>query len=211
MSENKSKIFLLSEREPGLVPFTETAYEKEAHLQDYLARYPDLLPGDQIGSPARRWLFISRELGVPDSKDAGAKWRLDHLSLDQDGMPTFVECKRSTDTRGRREVVAQMLDYADNGVAYWSIDHIRRAFEASCTEKLPVDTLAEFIRQGDSDGLTYPTPEEFWQRVHENLVARRIHKQPQAASRAATHECRQWPTLVLVLSRRATVAPRKLP
>ncbi|WP_233827733.1 hypothetical protein [Paraburkholderia sp. ZP32-5] len=172
MSENKSKIFLLNESEPGLVLLTETAYEKEAHLQDYLARYPDLLPGDQIGSPARRWLFISRELGVPDSKDSGGKWSLDHLFLDQDGMPTFVECKRSTDTRGRREVVAQMLDYAANGVAYWTIDHITKAFEAGCTDKLPPDKLDEFLNQGD--GLTYPTPDEFWQKVHENLVARRI-------------------------------------
>jgi hypothetical protein len=34
-------------------------------------------------------------------------------------VPTLVEVKRSDDTRIRREVVGQMLDYAANGVVYW--------------------------------------------------------------------------------------------
>jgi len=58
---------------------------------------------------------------APCCKRNGGAWRrrwdladgvLDHLLLDQDGIPTFVECKRASDTRIRREVVAQMLDYA---------------------------------------------------------------------------------------------------
>ena len=53
------------------------------------------------------------------------RWSLDHLFLDQEGIPTFVECKRSTDTRARREVVAQMLDYAANGLQYWSMERIQ--------------------------------------------------------------------------------------
>jgi hypothetical protein len=38
--------------------------------------------------------------------------------LDQDAIPAIVEVKRSTDTRIRREVVGQMLDYAANSVVY---------------------------------------------------------------------------------------------
>ena len=39
----------------------------------------------------------------------------------------LVECKRASDTRTRREVVAQMLDYAANGTQYWPIDRLRQA------------------------------------------------------------------------------------
>jgi hypothetical protein len=66
-------------------------------------------------------------MGVPDPSGLGDRWSLDHLYLDQDGIPTFVECKRATDTRIRREVVAQMLDYAANGLKHWSMDQLRQA------------------------------------------------------------------------------------
>jgi hypothetical protein len=113
------------------------------------------------GSP-RRWLLISRELPV-QSEDAAASWYVDHLFLDQDGVPTLVEVKRSTDTRIRREVVGQMLDYAANAVARWSIDRLR----------VPFDTVTEaserfrvFLGQQDA--------EEFWARVAVNLAGGRI-------------------------------------
>jgi hypothetical protein len=50
--------------------------------------------------------------------------------VDQDAIPTFIEVKRATDTRVRREVVAQMLDYAANGTMFWSPDQLRSMFEA---------------------------------------------------------------------------------
>jgi 5-methylthioribose kinase len=42
-----------------------------------------------------------------------------------------VEVKRSSDTRIRREVVGQMLDYAANAVVYWPLEMIRAKFEAA--------------------------------------------------------------------------------
>jgi hypothetical protein len=79
-----------------------------------LARYPSLLAGDQIdpASP-RRWVLISREQPVPDESAGAARWAIDHLFVDQDGIPTLVEVKRSTDTRIRREIVGQMLDFGN--------------------------------------------------------------------------------------------------
>jgi hypothetical protein len=44
-------------------------------------------------------------------------------------VPTFVEVKRASDTRARREVVAQMLDYAANGSVFWIPGQLRRWFE----------------------------------------------------------------------------------
>jgi hypothetical protein len=62
---------------------------------------------------------------------SGNRWSVDHLFLDQDAVPTIVEVKRSTDTRIRREVVGQMLDYAANAVVYWPVEAIRAEFEAN--------------------------------------------------------------------------------
>jgi hypothetical protein len=124
---NKAKIFLVGDDETRLTPMVETPYRIEKVLQLLLSRYPDLLPGDQMNPEnPRRWLLVKREMGVPGGIDEGDRWSLDHLFLDQDSIPTFVECKRSSDTRNRREVVAQMLDYAANGIAHWSIDRLRQ-------------------------------------------------------------------------------------
>lgn len=46
-------------------------------------------------------------------------------------MPTFVECKRFDDTRSRREVVGQMLEYAANGHHYWTSEDLREFAESS--------------------------------------------------------------------------------
>ncbi len=114
---SKSKIFFVGENEKQLTEMVETPYETEEISTGLLERYPDLLPGDQIDpEDPRRWLLVSREMGVPSRELGSGTWSLDHLFLDQDAVPTFVECKRATDTRARREVVAQMLDYAANGI-----------------------------------------------------------------------------------------------
>lgn len=137
------KIFLLSKDE-SLSEVEEAEYPAEAVLQELLAKHPSLLGGHEMTpKEPRRWLLVSREMGVPDAEDTGNRWSLDHLFIDQDGTPTFVECKRSSDTRGRREVVAQMLDYAANGVRYWSVDSIRQ--KASETSQDAGRTLDEDV------------------------------------------------------------------
>ncbi|MCX7975053.1 MAG: hypothetical protein N3B16_11235 [Candidatus Aminicenantes bacterium] len=105
----------------------EKEFENEAILHDLLASYLDLLPGDQIDpEEPRKWIVIDREVGIPEEEAGGEEFSLDLLLLDQDGIPTFVECKRAADPRLRRKVVAQMLDYAANGTKYWTIDRLRQ-------------------------------------------------------------------------------------
>jgi hypothetical protein len=82
----------------------------------------------------RRWLLVSRELAVPAEEGGGGRWAVDHLFLDQDGVPTIVEVKRCSDSRIRREVVGQMLDYAANAVVYWPVEDIRARYEATCAD-----------------------------------------------------------------------------
>ena len=109
-----------------LLKMNEEGYDSEDLLQGLLAQYSDLLAGDQMDNlRPRRWLLVSRETGLPSEERGGDRWSVDHLFLDQDAVPTIVEVKRSADTRIRREVVGQMLDYAANAVVYWPVEAIR--------------------------------------------------------------------------------------
>src|SRR5215217_7482824 len=90
----------------------EQPYLAESDLQAHLAAHPELLSAEAAEDERRRWLLVRREMGVADRTDGTDRWGLDHLCVDQDAIPTFVEVKRSSDTRLRREVVGQMLDYA---------------------------------------------------------------------------------------------------
>jgi hypothetical protein len=169
---SKAKIFLLASDRDHLIPMQERPYRLEEDLHSLLARYPDLIPGDQINpEQPRRWLLVSREMPIPDQEDVSGRWSLDHLFLDQDGIPTFVECKRASDTRGRREVVAQMLDYAANGLAYWNIQRLRQeAAETAQDQGEELDAqVAKLIDRKDEEGL-----EAYWAQVEANLNQGRI-------------------------------------
>lgn len=108
-------------------------------------------------------------MGVPSEEGGSDRWSADHLFLDQDAIPTIVEVKRGTDTRARREVVAQMLDYAANGVMHWPLERLRSTFEANCEARGrdPEEILLE------SFGLELDL-EEFWQRAVTNLQAGKV-------------------------------------
>ncbi|HUV94467.1 MAG TPA: hypothetical protein VMX14_06505 [Anaerolineae bacterium] len=163
-------VFLIQD-DDQLVEMTEQPYGSEDRLQELLAKYPNLLAGGQI-NPAdpRRWLLVSREVGIPGEGYGSDRWAIDHLFLDQDAIPTLVEVKRSTNPQIRREVVGQMLDYAANGMAYWRMDALRASFEANCEKEGldPEAKIAALLEGGDTD------PEAFWQDVGENLRAGRL-------------------------------------
>lgn len=162
-------IFLLNET-GQLVEMNESGYLTEDLLQKLLADYPNLLSGSQINPDRpRRWMLISREIGVHDSEVVNNRWSLDHLFLDQDGIPTLVEVKRSTDTRIRREVIGQILDYAANGVSYWSPEEIRLKFENQCLASGldASEVLRELLNDEQEEGL-------FWDTVKTNLQAGKI-------------------------------------
>ena len=112
-------IFLI-DRDRALTELSRSPYNSEELLQALIADHPTIL-GAATGSDGGL-LLVKRECAVPDAENGYGRWSLDHLFLDRNGVPILVEVKRATDTRARREVVAQMLDYAANGVAYWPID-----------------------------------------------------------------------------------------
>src|SRR5262245_36695441 len=105
-------IFLIQDNEE-LIEMNEQTYESEKLLQKWLAEYTALLVGNQIDTKEpKRFLLIEQECGVPARSAGVDRWSIDHLFIDQDAIPTIVEVKRSSDTRIRRQVVGQMLDYA---------------------------------------------------------------------------------------------------
>jgi len=108
--------------------------------------------------------MVQREAGIPDSEGGYDRWSIDHVLLDQHGRPTLVEVKRSTDTRIRREVVGQMLDYAANALKYWPKDRIRElaAKQYGGLEELEARILVLLDDQQTDI-------EEFWQTVDRNL------------------------------------------
>jgi len=167
MTEN---LFLLG-KDNSLRVLTSTGFVSEDAFQEILARFPKLLTDSDFGEETpRRWVLVRREVGISDRDGGSGRWSLDHLFLDQDGVPTLVEVKRATDTRARREVVAQMLDYAANAISYWKVDKLAEDFSRTCADEgtSPTDRLRELL-QADQ-----PDEEAFWKAVETNLVSGRI-------------------------------------
>ena len=148
------------------VPMRERPYESEALLQRLLAQHPEMLASTDTRETSL--LLIRREAAVADAAEGGGRWSLDHLYVDANGLPTLVEVKRSSDTRGRREVVAQMLDYAANAKLSFGVERIVAWLEEDAQSRgTTVDRLL-------SEALGVDDPEAFWQTVGVNLDAERF-------------------------------------
>lgn len=154
-----------------LVELRETLFAKEVDLQDFLTKHPSLLAGDQMNpSDPRRFVLVTAEAGIAIAEGAGDYFSLDHLFIDQDGIPTLVEVKRSTDTRLRREVVGQMLEYAANACAYWDAGRLRSIFERRC-EGAGLSTNEELAKLSFGPD---QSADSIWEKVGQNLRQERL-------------------------------------
>jgi len=146
------------------------AYDSETVLQKLIEDYPALLASEQIDpDDPPRWLLIKREAGIPDAEGSSDRWSADHLLLDQNGRPTIVETKRSSDTRIRREVIGQMLDYAANATLYWPTDRIRALAAETCggTQQLD-DCVRKLIGVTNAQDSVLEI-QAYWRKVDHNL------------------------------------------
>jgi hypothetical protein len=114
-------------------------------------------------------LLLAREAPVPADDDGVGRWAVDHVFVDQEESPTLVEVKRSPNTRLRREVVGQMLNYAVNAVVYWPMEQIRTRFEVTCQTqgRDPEELLLDFLGADISS-------KAFWQHVKTNLQGGKV-------------------------------------
>ena len=156
----------------GLEPLEEEPFATEDELQSLIAEHPELLDGEQIrpGAP-RRWLLITREKGIAETSESGARWAVDHLIVDQDAVPTLAEVKRGSNPEIRRSIVGQVLEYAAHAARTWTADELRRTFEESTNAqgRSPGEVLGNLLR---ADG--EPDVDAFWEKVATNLSARRM-------------------------------------
>ena len=142
-------------------------------LQILIEKNPDLLSLCEKNNLSEKWLLINREVGIPFSDDKPDSWYLDHLFVNNHGIPALVEVKCSHNAQIRREIIGQMLDYIANATKYWSIETIKREFEKNCYRKgeEPFHKLACFIGQKELDVVAY---DAFWDHVYNNFLSSRI-------------------------------------
>lgn len=143
------------------VEMKEKGHARELDFQKLIERYPDLIPGDQInsGNP-RRWLHVGSEVNFPILGSGNIY--LDHLFLDQDGIPTLVEIKRREDDRLKREVTAQIIEYGANLILSMDMPILKEKVKNN------KDADVNKILNEDED------EDEFWQKVDKNLKSENI-------------------------------------
>ena len=133
----------------GGTSLKEQEYENEAELENVLAEHVELLrEGDE--PPLA---LVTSQLQVPGSGVA------DLVLIDAAGIPVVVEVKLSRNPQSRREVIAQVFDYAAT-LTDWTVDELNSQTEGS---------LEEALRSlSDGDDTNFKTR---WQSTGTNLRA----------------------------------------
>ena len=169
MKNSGDTIYLLNDNEK-LQCVPRMHYDSEDMLQNLIQKYPSIVGGEQIGGEeAVRLILVKREAGIPDGEGCPDRWSVDHLLLDQNGIPTLVEVKRSSNPQIRREVVGQLLEYAANFEIYWSSDRIRSLAveEHGGSEQLDHEILK--LLDLDPETEVAENVEAYWAKVQDNL------------------------------------------
>lgn len=97
----------------------ETAPYDEAWLQRLIMRHPSVLPADQIEPVFTPLVPICIELPM----QVGS---LDNLLVTPSGDLALIECKLWRNPQARREVIAQIIDYAKE-MSTWSYEQLQEA------------------------------------------------------------------------------------
>lgn len=149
---------IISENGKGAQRISQSGFDKEDFLQQYIYANPDAIPVYEIDEDIRL-LVLAREF----STNSGP---IDALGVDQNGNIYLIETKLYKNP-DKRTVVAQVLDY---GASLWSssIDfadftmqlekHIQKEFDTTLTDK-----LKEFF------GLEEPEVDAMMNSIQSNL------------------------------------------
>ena len=95
------------------------AKHDEGWLQRLIFNFPQALPVRDIDPGFGSLVAVCIELSVSSGS-------LDNLFVTESGDLVVTECKLWRNPQARREVVAQIIDYA-NSMAYWSYEDLERA------------------------------------------------------------------------------------
>jgi len=116
-------------------------YASEEELETFLIENPDIIAAERGDA----WTVWTRQL-VPIAGN-----QLDLLGVGSDGSITIVECKLGSNREERREVVAQVLEYAS---ALWKMPlaQFRETFRKHHSlRRDPFDLLTEQARDGAAE------------------------------------------------------------
>ena len=134
----------------------------ESWLQRLLHRYPESLPVSEIEPGFGRIVSIAVELKTP----AGY---VDNLFVTQEGNLVLVECKLWRNPAARRQVLAQIIDYAQS-MSNWKYEDLDAAVKRGLgADSRPIaKSLIDGIRDstGDPDSVDEPS---FIDAVQKNL------------------------------------------
>ncbi len=123
------------------VPYSERSYD-EAWLQKLLFEHPQLLPAHELEPGFKRLVPVCRELPT----GAGP---VDVLYVTADGFLALAETKLWRNPQARREVVAQIIDYAKD-MAGWSYEQLEAAAQRG--DGFPRGmTLVELVTEVEED------------------------------------------------------------
>lgn len=124
---------------------------RENMLQKLLAEHPEVLPINEIEPAFQPLIFLGREIPT----NVGS---IDLLYSTPAGYLTIVETKLWDNPEARRQVVAQIIDYATE-ISYWSFDELRAAIGKSLNENgdLPMIDILNNIeaKADDFDQINY--------------------------------------------------------
>lgn len=128
----------------------------EDWLQAFVFEHPLILPVDEIEPAFTPLLPLCRELRT-------AAGPLDILYINEQGLLTLVECKLWKNPQARREVIGQILDYAQT-LSQCNYEELENAVrQARVASGLEPSSIFELADEGHSDEA------EFIDRVERNL------------------------------------------
>lgn len=171
----------------------------EKELQRAIFAHPGLVPLDRIDPGAGRMIPICQEFPLPK---LGGNVRIDILGVTPAGKIVIVECKLWRNPQARREVVAQILEYASL-MRKWSFADLTARLSAALgtTSQNPLfdiartsttlseaafsDAVGRSLRTGDFDLIVAGDG------IREDMAAIAEHL-TQQGSRLALVEFQQW-------------------
>lgn len=117
---------------------------QEVELESLIEDYPDTLPITEINPTAKIAVPIGRQVTV------GTNF-LDLLFIDDTGSLFVVECKLIQNPEARREVLAQLLEYALTIETSWDTDRVRSVADEYLTHRGFHDGLISYLNKTLSD------------------------------------------------------------
>jgi len=154
----------------GLETAARREFPTEDELQTLIADHPEIVAGpSQVGPGPTRWMLVSREVGVPDREGGGGRWALEHLLLDEHGIPSFLEVKRGSNTELRRRVVGQMMDYAANGLEFWPVGLLKGLLERRRGVQGAHDEVCRLLGIEPDSAAVDEAIAAYWRSVEHNL------------------------------------------